>query len=162
MLSFFVERAPKGCKPLYKGQFVLYSELPICDFLFRRKDTKGCFNCLKEVSKSVDLRPAKRDFFDEFVTSARSLLLETRDVDLTPRPSCPSMEAFRRQVLEWASPSEGGQEGVVRWRRSDAWERAGSGGSDGGSHSSPDVAYVIRTKWEYAVIRASELPEKQV
>ena len=105
---------------------------------------------MRELSKLAGLTPVEGNFFSEFMSSATSLLGGSSVMDLVLRPSCPSMQVFRKQILERVSKGGGG--GGLRWGRSSDGERGSGGGG-------PEVAFVIKAEWEYAMIKASELKE---
>ena len=133
----------------------MLSSLPL------RVDAKGCFLFLAELSKLANLRPIEGDFVSEFTSSAAPLFQGSSEVDLALQPSCPSMEVFRVRVMERVS--KGGAKGGVRWCRGERSSSGGSGGVGGGSNQlNPEVSYVVKTDWEYAIIKASELMQKQV
>ncbi len=93
------------------------------------------------------------DFFSEFLSSADSLP-RGNEVDLTLRPLFPSLRAFREEIVERVL------KGGVRWCRGEEGERGC--GSGAGNQGSPVVVYTVKMEWEYAVVKASELTEKQV
>jgi hypothetical protein len=118
----------------------------VCIFL--RESTRSCYYIIQAVSKVLGLPVQERDSIAEFLSPLSPLYLQ-RGLNLSSRPTFPSLKSLREAVVERVSC------GGVKWCRSN---REMGGATRGGQGAvSPEISYVTRTEWMYAVLRASEL-----
>lgn len=93
-----------------------------------------------------------RDTVTDFTSGPPGPSYLQRGLDLSQRPTFPSLGAFKGVVAERVS------KGRVQWCQGDGE----GGGARGGGAGGPEVAFVIKAEWEYAVLRASEFGDQQV
>ena len=115
---------------------------------FCRQNARSCFHCLQELYNMANLTPLKRDVITDFTVSPSTDYLQ-KGIDLSSRPQAPSMEEFKRTIMERLS-SEG-----FRWWR-------GEGGGGVASETGYNVSYIIRTEWMFGIVKTSEMEPRQV
>ena len=93
-----------------------------------------------------------RDTVADFTSPPGPSYLQ-RGLDLSRRPTFPSLRAFKGVVTERVSRGS-----RVHWCQGDGEGGVAKGGGVGGA----EVAFVTKAEWEYTVMRASDFGDQQV